>query len=51
LVEGVEAEQNGAPLDVPVETVRTTFHCIHVRPDRSLSLADRDGASGMDEPA
>ena len=26
------------PLDLPVETLRTMFHCIHVRPDRSLSL-------------
>jgi FkbM family methyltransferase len=31
-------ELNGAPLDLPVETLRTMFHCIHVRPDRSLLL-------------
>jgi FkbM family methyltransferase len=34
----VHLELNGAPLDVPVETLRTMFHCIHVRPDRSLYL-------------
>jgi FkbM family methyltransferase len=34
----IHLELNGAPLDVPVETLRTMFHCIHVRPDRSLYL-------------
>ena len=29
---------NGAPLDLPVETLRTMVHCIHVKPDRSLDL-------------
>lgn len=34
----IHLELNGAPLDVPVETLRTMFHCIHARPDRSLYL-------------
>ena len=29
---------NGAPLDVPVETLRTMFHCIHFRSDGKLDL-------------
>lgn len=34
----LQLDLNGALLDVPVETLRTMFHCIHVRPDRSLQL-------------
>lgn len=29
---------NGAPVELPVETLRTMVHCIHVMPDRSVQL-------------